>query len=551
MSERAWPYGLSSGIGLGAAALIFGWPVLAGTAAFWDNPHGIVGSSAADMMASLSGYDVFVRDQWRWPLLRVEGLGGPGGTNIAYTDSLPLLALVGRGLYRLTGEAPVLYGLWIAACFMLLTGAMVALVRALGGRSLGAAVATALISVSLPPLLARWGHITLLAQGLIPLTVLAYLHVVRGMRVWAGLAMLMALCTAALLTFPYLFFMVVPIAFAALLQAAGTRQTGWGIAVLRSGALAAALLVALIVTGHLGGDGFADKGFGVFSMNVLSPVVPQVSGLFPAASGMLDATGGQYEGFAYLGGGLLLVVVLAAPELRRALPRRVRRHPWFTAVLVGSMLLAVSNEVYAGPYHLLSIPVPDALAGLFGIVRSSGRLAWIGVYVVAALAIATIARWRWGGLVLAVACVLQVVDAAPLRAMIGASVTANDSTIDGAAWRAALPQVTAVLVDPPFLCITEERNRSAARFAAAEIQLKASQSAVPVNSVYGARTRPDCRVPPGRPGTLYVGIGRASAPAPLRCATGVLLTVCHDTLPLATLAALAATTAIPGSGDGP
>jgi len=465
---------------------------------------------------------VFVRDQWRWPLLRVEGLGGPGGTNIAYTDSLPLLALVGRGLYRLTGEAPVLYGLWIAACFMLLTGAMVALVRALGGRSLGAAVATALISVSLPPLLARWGHITLLAQGLIPLTILAYLHVVRGMQVWAGLVLLMALCIAALLTSPYLFFMAVPIA----------------------------LLVALIVTGHLSGDGFADKGFGMFSMNVLSPVVPQVSGLFPGASGMLDETGGQYEGFAYLGGGLLLLVVLAAPELRRALPRRVRQHPWFTAVLVGSILLAVSNEVYAGPYHLISIPVPDALAGLFGVVRSSGRLAWIGIYVVAALAIATIARWRWGGLVLAVACVLQVVDAGPLRAMIGASVTANDSTIDGAAWRAALPQVTAVLVNPPFLCITEERNRNAARFAAAEIQLKASQSAVSVNSVYGARTRPDCRLPPGRPGTLYVGIGRASEPAPLRCATGVLLTVCHDTLPLATLAALAATTPIPGSGDG-
>ena len=155
-----------------------------------------------------------------------------------------------------------------------------------------------------------------------------------------------------------------------------------------------------------------------------------------------------------------------------------------------------------------------------------------------------------GGLVLAVACVLQVVDAGPLRAMIGASVTANDSTIDGAAWRAALPQVTAVLVDPPFLCIAEDRNRNAARFAAVEIQLKAAQSVVPVNSVSSARTRPDCRLPPGRPGTLYVGIGRASELAPLRCAAGVLLTVCDDALPLATLAALAATTPIPGSGDG-
>jgi hypothetical protein len=35
-------------------------------------------------------------------------------------------------------------------------------------------------------------------------------------------------------------------------------------------------------------------------MNLLSPIVPQDSGLFPWIGGLIDATGGQYEGFKEL-----------------------------------------------------------------------------------------------------------------------------------------------------------------------------------------------------------------------------------------------------------
>ncbi len=557
MGARAAPAGWSGvtyvaslAIGLAAAYVTFGGPVLLGTAAFWDSPHGIVGQSGADMLTSLSAYDVFVRDAWRWPLLRVVGLGGPAGTNIALADGAPLLALIGRAVYRLTGATPVLFGGWLAACFALNALAATALVRQLGGRTVVAGVTAAVIGVSMPALLARWGHITLMAQGLIPLALFAYLRVVAGMRWLPALGLMFGLCLLALLTFPYLFFMVTAVALAGLGQAGLDRPAARGPAALGCLGLLGGLLLALRILGYFGGEGFADKGFGIYSMNLLSPFVPQTSGIVPGARGMIDATGGQYEGYVYLGAGLLLLALLAAPELRQRLPDRVRHHGLLTIVLAGSLALAVSNEVYAGSLHLLSVPLPAFVAPLTGTVRSSGRLAWIALYLGTALVIATVARWRWATPVLLSACVLQWIDAGALRGLVRESVAAPFATIDRDAWRAALPLVGAVVIDPPFLCVVAEQDQDALRFAAIEIQLKASQAGVPINSVYAARTRGDCSVPAIAPGTLFVTMRPGGTHPDLPCASGRLLTVCHDRLPPATLAALAITTPLPVDADG-
>jgi len=553
--SAAWPgwliYALSFGIGLGTAVDIFGLQVLLGTAEYWDSPHGIVGGSANDMLTSLSGYDTFVRDSWRWPLLRVEGMGGPGGTNIAFVDGAPGLALIGRAIFRLTGSTPVLFGVWTAGCFVLMATASTGLVRRLGGRSVAAGVAAAAIGVSMPALLARWGHNTLMAQGLIPLVLVAYLNVVAGMKPLRAFALMLALCLLSILTIPYLFFMTIAVALAGLGQAGLRKVVPLPQTVLACSGLIGSCLLALFALGHLTGGLFADRGFGVFSMNLLSPFVPQVSGLFPGARGMVDATGGQYEGFVYLGFGLILLIALAAPELRQRLPGRVRRHALLSIVLAVSVALAVSNKVYAGSLLLLSFPVPEFLSGVTGIVRSSGRLAWIALYLGAALAVATIARWRLALPLLLGASLLQWMDAGAFRASIRESVAGPFSTIDRIAWTSAMPFVSRIAVDPPFLCIGASPDQDAMQHAAAEIQLKAAQADVPNNSVYAARTRPDCTLPPISPGMLWVAMRPDGFRPDFPCASGTLLTVCHDRLGLAILTALATTTTRSRTVDGP
>jgi len=486
---------LSLAIGIAGTLALFPLPVLLGTAPFWDYPHGIVGGSWADMATAFSGYDVYVRDTWRWPLFRAVGLGGDAGVNIIFTDSIPLIASLGRLLFRATGHVVPLYGAWSGLCIIGMALASTALVRALGARTVPASVAAAAIGVSMPALLARWGHLSLMAQGILPLALTFYVHLrsVARPRPTAVLAQSSLLCVLSLVIHAYLFFMVTGISVAAVAQLAVDRRLRLLVTATIIAALAALLSAAIMARGYLGnGNAVSDLGFGIFSANLLSPVIPQLSGLIPGAlPRMVDSTGGQYEGFVYLGAGLLLLALFSYAALRNSLMLRACRHPCLLAVLIGFTALAVSNRVYFGALQVITIPMPDALLELAGTVRASGRFAWPGLYAFAALAVASVARRSHAaGPLLLLAAGLQWADAEPLRRMIGVSVSSpSKGVLDTAAWQLALQKVDRVLVNPPFACLPDTPDREWQAEAAIQIQLMAAQAGVATNTLYANRTK--------------------------------------------------------------
>ena len=52
----------------------------------------LTGATAGDVAQHIVGRRYFIADAWRWPPLMVRALGWPEGTNIAFTDSIPLVA---------------------------------------------------------------------------------------------------------------------------------------------------------------------------------------------------------------------------------------------------------------------------------------------------------------------------------------------------------------------------------------------------------------------------------------------------------------------------
>ena len=91
----------------------------------------------------------------------------------------------------------------------------------------------------------------------------------------------------------------------------------------------------MVLSGPLGGG---DKGFVFFSMNLLSPFWPQRSGVFGADLPILDGTGGEYQGYNWLGAGvmLLLLVALGRAAIRGRRPRphgMARRARWSCAAV--------------------------------------------------------------------------------------------------------------------------------------------------------------------------------------------------------------------------
>ena len=375
---------LLAGVVLTAIAycfLLFSFSFLAGTSPVWSNARGVVTNSWADMPTALSGYFYFIRDGWRLPLFHVAGLGGADGTNIIFTDSIPLLALLGRALYRVAGLTVNPYGAWTAFCFVASALSMTWLVALLGQRSIASAVIATVFGLCMPALLFRWGHLALMAQFEI---VLALGFAVASKRHCRPLPHFIAsalLCLLALWTNAYLFVMVSGIVGAAIGQALLDRSLCPRIGLGLITTLAAVILGAMLLSGYFSGKhSLSDMGFGLFSMNLLSPLAVQASGIFTWRNGILDATGGQYEGFAYLRPRYPPSAFHCDPGNICACRQRMETlpDPGHGTRRVHGVCSFEPDLRRAWPMPI--IPLPEAVLKLAGVFRSSGRFIWPVLY---------------------------------------------------------------------------------------------------------------------------------------------------------------------------
>ncbi len=466
-----------------------------GTSAFWQNPHGIVGKGWADMPQALAGYVFFQHDTWHIPLFQVAKLGTPEGTNIIFTDSIPWLALAGRVLFQVTGLPANLFGLWTVGCFAASAMTMTALAAALGQRNLAAAAMATTAGLCMPALLARWGHTSLMAQFEVPLALVFYIRNHRSARPWQMFVLASGLSVLALWTHAYIFAMVVSIVLATLAQAVTTRSLRGDKAAAIAGGLLIILGGMIDLSGYLNARGALGTGAAgpFYSMNLLSPFFPQRSGLLaPFRDTLVDGTAGQYEGFSYLGGGILLLLFATAQHQIRTLRHGFTRQPWLFALLAGCTVFALSNNIYLGTALIIHVPLPLWVRNIASIFRSDGRFFWPVMYLLTGLGItAAIPVYGRGGVLLLIAAaLLQWVDATPLRqAFANHTRTPEPPHIDLAAWRAAIQRHDSVRILPQYFCLKPLHWNSE---VAVELQLLAAIADRPINSVYASRFQADC-----------------------------------------------------------
>jgi hypothetical protein len=496
---------LAAAVGAIWASSIFDWSFISGRHAFWQFPEGTISGSDNDMAQVLIGYLYYVQGPWHLPLFYVSALGTPAGTNVIFLDVVPIVALIGKIVHSLTGTTINLYGVYLFLCFVL-PGVMMTLVLiAAGIRYALAAIIAAIFANAMPALLWQWGHIALVAQFLLIGALALYLFSLKK-SAWHSVATIwISYLGLAYLVNIYLFVMVGTVWLCAVIQRrlnglATTRET------LGTGTLTVALVTTVIALGGQFGGGtglpFA-SGYGYYSMNLFSPVVPQDSGLLPRIGGPIDATGGQYEGFNYLGLGLLLASLLVLPAEVSWLSRNLRRHAVLLVAFAGMTAFAISHRVFAGSWLLFELPLPYYIVWGLGIFRASGRFFWLVAY--AQMAIAIILGFRRAKPVMALCLVtaasLQLADVQPLREQIVASIAAGPGTEQlGRAEIARLIAAARQLeVVPSVQCTSEryvkdQRLLQKLRRANMDLMLAAARMNVPTNTVFSARPRVDLTI---------------------------------------------------------
>lgn len=507
---RPWPLlaAVALAIGVAHALRMLPLPLILGSGSFWTFPRGTVPGSANDMAQVVVGYVSLVRAPWGLPLLQVRTLLPPDGTNIFWLDAVPLVSLAGKLVFAATGSVVNLLGAYLFACLALPGVAMTGVLWMAGQRGLIAAIAGAALADAMPYFLFEWGHIALFAHVLVILGLFLYAARLRQTRArWVVLGW-PALLAVAALTNLYLFAMAGGCWAAALVQCGLDRRLPPRRLLAEAAASVALVVLLLLAAGILSPQLAAARfaGYGVFSLNLASPFVPQLSGVIPPLAGYW--VGMHQQVFSYLGlGGLLVLLAGALAALARGrsgLRRMARAHAALLVLFAAWYLFALSHRIMLGGHLLLALPLPDTVVYAFGAFRAAGRFFWpIGYAAVACGAVLTLRHWRprTAAALLLLAAVLQFADAGPTREAIAASAQGPAApALDRARVAAVLAQARGVLVFPVFGCepatldadghLTADSSRRSQ--AIMEIQLLAARANLPINSVDNARGTPDC-----------------------------------------------------------
>src|SRR3954454_11639434 len=193
------------------ALTMLGWRFILGIGPFWDGAWG-------DRLTNLIGALYYAHDSWRLPLFYVPKLGFPEGVNIIYTDSLPLMALISKLIYKLSGVWFNYFGLWIFLCFPLLALFAALAAREAGLKDNAGIIAAAVLAIACPAFLLRFMHLALMGHFLIMWAVYLYFRLLNRPSSNAVIVQFAIVSAVAVLVQAYFLMMVLPFLAAALAQ---------------------------------------------------------------------------------------------------------------------------------------------------------------------------------------------------------------------------------------------------------------------------------------------------------------------------------------------
>jgi hypothetical protein len=238
------------------------------------------------------------------------------------------------------------------------------------------------------------GHTALSSHFLLLWALALYFESLRRGR--AKVLEMTALLAVTLLINSYLFAMVVVFLAATFIALRLRGQLTW-----QDGRAMAAGVLFVTVLGIVAGYGtflvspttMKSEGFGHYSWNVVTLLLPR-DGIFGYMTGVVrDATKGQYEGDAYVGRGVLLLLALALVFTPRKALRHIRAHWVYVATVLALAAYAATNKVYFGSTQIVEYPLPQFVIDLGNYFRATGRFIWPLVYSLAILPVALLFRW--------------------------------------------------------------------------------------------------------------------------------------------------------------
>lgn len=416
----------SKRIGLGAAVLTALGLAIYVLGPYIINPLQVKELLQGDVGIHYLGWAFFRYSEWTFPLGQIPDYYYPLGSNIGFTDSIPLMAFLLKPFHDILPTDFQYIGPWLLICVALQAWTSWKLLEALGvenhiSLSIGAVLLTAT-----PVWFFRLAHPALCAHFLITGSIWMYIKSRDKAKYKDAIKGQYTFLLIVSFVHPYLAVMILGLALALVLRITFIdKNLRWWAGSLHFLGMAALLVFSWWLTGYfsISEAGRASTGLTDFSTNLNAFFNPmeETSRFFPA----LPHNPLQYEGYAYLGiGGLLLILVWMIGGLYGRIRGSQKIAPahrglwllWLMALLM--FVWALSILVFWGKTRVLRYDLADAIIPTLSAFRTTGRFVWPLYYMLMAFSFAFVAKKlnasKWLSLSLLPVLLLQLADQGPL-----------------------------------------------------------------------------------------------------------------------------------------
>ena len=398
-------------------------PVILGSIAFIVvvgfkilNPNNVAWLLADfDMTLEYLGWSFYRHGPWTFPLGLNPNFGLDIGSSIIYSNSLPVFALIFKPLSPFLSEPFQFWGIWILLCFLLQAWFAWILIGLISSSSWIRIFAVGIFIFS-PPMLFQIGfHNSTIGH----FPILAAFYLILRSKKEHDIFWWTLLLSTTLLIHPYTFAMVFALWLANLLDQGFLKKKLF----FKTGIKEVLIVLTTIFlvawqSGYFMGVSPGESGFGLYRMNALAIFdssgfdaknwsyifnIPQIK------------NNNNYEGFNYLGLGLLLIFIFAIPVVFikfEKIKNILSKNLFLAICLFGFAVFSMSNNIGFGSWNF-TIPLPNTILSLASILRASGRMFWPVFYAIGFASIYLLIRGypkKIAIVVLGIAFLLQATD---------------------------------------------------------------------------------------------------------------------------------------------
>lgn len=345
-------------------------------------------TARSDISQHYLGWEFFRYEDWTFPLGAIKKYAYPLGTNIGYTDSLPLLALIFKPFSSILPEHFQYFGLWLLFCHLMVAHYVIKILDLYSVKIIHALPVVAIV-VGNSCLWFRYFHPALCAHGFILAGIYLYLKPAVKENVYRINQTQVLLTVLSSLIHPYLwaiiigFNIIIPLKNVVYDKVLSFKKAIIYPVLTFVFSISLWLIVGLVDFG--GGQSFtAATPFQYpLNLNILYNSWGE-SAFLPALSrGATD----NYEGYMYLGLGMfgIILAAIAAIVVKPELPRKIITKKWLLPLFAFVFLMtifAISNKAMIGDtvVYDINLPAPILLAGK--VFRASARFFWIAYYLI-------------------------------------------------------------------------------------------------------------------------------------------------------------------------